>query len=92
MAEVVRTKFVRAGSWTTLEYGWNVSFTCRFRDPAGAQVKVRYGYGWFSWDSQKKTLDGKDKNISVGKASVAYARVQMKVQRDEQVTYVYIPT
>ncbi len=52
MAEVVRTKFVRPSNWRTLEFGWNATFTCRFREPIGAQVKVRYGFGWFGWDSQ----------------------------------------
>ena len=46
MAEVVRIKFVRSGAWRTLEFGWNATFTCGFREPAGVQVKVRYGFGW----------------------------------------------
>lgn len=94
MAEITRNKIVRAGSWRTLESGWNVTFACRFRGPSGAQVKVRYGDGWpFGWDSQKKTLDGEtNKFVKVSRASVVYARVQMKVQRDTEVSYTYIPT
>jgi hypothetical protein len=91
MAEVERTKLVKSGGWKTLESGWNASFSCRFRHPAGARVKVRYGNGrWLGRDSQKQTLDGTARLLKVGRGSLAYARVQMKVQRDTQVTYTYI--
>jgi hypothetical protein len=92
MAEVERTKSVKSGKWRTLESGWNATFSCRFRRPAGASVKVRYGNGrWFGRDSQKQTLDGRtDKLVSVGRASLAYARVQIKVQENTDVTYTYI--
>ena len=89
MAAVTRTKVVKAGNWRTLESGWNASFDCLFRAPAGAQVKLRKGIGWLGWDTQKKTLDGTDKSIQVG--GVVYSRVQMKVPRDVEVNYVYIP-
>lgn len=93
MAEVTRNKFVRTGGWRTLESGWNAVFSCMFRDPAGAQVKVRYGDGWgLGRDSQKKTLDGSNKSVNVTRASLAYARVQIKVQRDTEVRYTYITT
>jgi hypothetical protein len=94
MAEVLRTKFVKAGAWRTLESGWNVSFACRFVMPAGAQVKIRYGTGWLGWDSQKTTLDGvSPKLLKVSKGSSKfYARVQMKVSLDANVTYAYITT
>ena len=92
MAEVVRTKSVKAGDWRTLESGWNATFSCRFRAPAGATVKVRYGDGrWLGRDSQKQSLDGiTDKLLSVGKGSLAYARVQIRVPQDTDVTYTYI--
>jgi len=92
MPEIERTKLVRAGGWRTLESGWNVSFACRFVGPAGAKVKARYGDGWpFGWNSQEKTLDGvTQKTVSIGKGSLVYARVQMLVQQDAQVTYSYI--
>lgn len=94
MAAIERDKFVRAGDWRTLESGWNATFSCLFRDPAGAQVKVRYGDGWpFGRDSQQQTLDGtNNKSVNVGRASLIYARVQMKVQHDTEVRYTYIPT
>jgi hypothetical protein len=94
MAEVQRTKSVKAGAWQTLESGWHVSFNCRFLEPAGAQIKIRYGNGWpIGWDSDKQTLDGRHfKTVQVGAASWVYARVQIKVERDFEVTYTYIPT
>jgi hypothetical protein len=93
MAGIPRSKFVKAGDWRTLESGWNAAFSCLFRDPAGAQVKVRYGGGWpLGRDGQKQTLDGKtNKSINVGRVSLAYARVQIKVQHDTEVRYTYVP-
>lgn len=92
MTEIVRSKLVKSGKWRTLESGWNVTFACRFRDPAGARVKVRYGDGWpFGKDRQKQTLNGSDRLLRVSGASVLYARIQMNVQQDTQVTYTYIP-
>lgn len=94
MAEFQRTKLVKAGGWRTLESGWYASFTCRFVTPAGAQIKIRYGGGWFfGWDSQKQTLDGVNaKSVHVEAGSLFYARVQMKVKSDVKVTYTYITT
>lgn len=90
MAEIVKNKFVRKGDWRTLESGWNSEFGCLFRDPSGAQVKLRKGLGWLGWDSQKKTLNGFDKSIDVRGA--VYSRVQIKVLQDTEVRYVYKPT
>ena len=88
MATVTRTKVVKAGAWRTLEWGVNASFGCIFRAPAGAQVKLRTGIGWLGSDRQKQTLDGGfDKTINAGGF---YSRVQMKVQQDAQVSYVYV--
>jgi hypothetical protein len=92
MAEVQRTKRVKAGDWRTLESGWNANFTCLFVGPNGAEIKIRYGAGWiFGKDSQHQTLDGiHTKSLNVGKGSLAYARVQMKVRSDADVTYTYV--
>lgn len=67
-------------------------FTCLFVAPNGAEIKIRYGAGWiFGRDSQQQTLDGiHTKPLNVGKGSLAYARVQMKVRSDADVTYTYI--
>jgi hypothetical protein len=87
---VVRTKFVKAGDWVTLETYWHTNATLTFLAPARAQIKVRYGGGWiFGWDSQKQTLDGVHaKTLSVSQtASILVARVQIKVPTSTNVTY-----
>jgi hypothetical protein len=87
---VIRTKFVRAGDWVTLETYFHTSATLTFQSPAGAQIKIRYGGGWiFGWDSQQQTLDGLHaKTLSVSQtASTLVARVQIRVARDTFVTY-----
>ena len=87
---VIRTKFVHAGDWVTLESYFHTNATLTFQYPAGAQIKIRYGGGWiFGWDSQQQTLDGvhaKQLNVS-STASLVGARVQIRVQRDTWVTY-----
>ena len=94
MSNVKRIKDVKAGKWRTLESGWNAKFSCRFVKPAGAKIKIRYGGKWpFGKNSQNRTLDGNNaETVHVGLGSLAYARVQMKVQRETEVTYTYIAT
>lgn len=88
---VERTKYVQSGSWRTLETLWNAAAQGLFRLPAGAQIKVRRGVGWFGWDTQKQTLDGVNtKSLSVGK-SLILSRMQMKVSQSTYVTYTYCP-
>jgi hypothetical protein len=87
---VVRTKFVKAGDWVTLETYFHTSATLTFLAPARAQIKIRYGGGWiFGWDSQKQTLDGVHaKTLSVSQtASTLVARVQILVPTSTYVTY-----
>jgi hypothetical protein len=82
---------VQSGSWRTLETLWNAEAGALFRLPAGAQIKVRRGVGWFGWDTQKQTLDGiNTKNLSVGKSYIP-SRMQMKVSQSTYVTYTYCP-
>ena len=75
---VLRTKFVRAGAWRTLETFFNASATGFFITPAGAQIKVRLGDGSFlGVDRQRQTLDGfNTKRLVVGGASIVVARMQ----------------
>ena len=89
MAAVTKQKLVKAGDWRTLESFWNASADGLFMAPAGAEIKIRYGGGWpFGSDAQRQRLDGvHQKKLSVGKASLVYARMQMKVSQDAQVTY-----
>lgn len=83
-----KTKYVKSGDWRTLEWFWNATGTAYFVHPAGAKIKVRYGVGFAGKDSQKQTLDGVNtKTLSVGRASIAYARMQIKVSASTGVTY-----
>jgi hypothetical protein len=88
---VVRENFVQSGDWRTLATIWNASALARFVGPAGASVKIRYGVGWFGWDSQKQTLNGfNQKQLSVSKtASVSRARIQIKVPASGWITWTY---
>jgi hypothetical protein len=93
MAEVQRERVVTDGDWRTLESGWNTTFSCIFYGPAGARVKVRYGDGrWRGRNSQLQTLDGNRRMLTVGQASFAYARVQIRVKADTTVHYTYVTT
>lgn len=89
MAEVQKTKRVKANGWRTIEWGWNATFDVRFFLPRGASVKVRNGVGWFGWDSQKKTLNG-ETAVILHAGSFLDARVQIYVHTDADVTYTYI--
>ena len=91
MPEVNRSKLVKAGKWRTLESGWNATFSCFFRQPSGAKIKIRYGGGWpFGKNSQTQKLDGSSRALHVGRGSLAYARVQIKVSRDTDIDYTYV--
>ena len=87
----LRIKYVRSGKWRTLESFWNAKGTAFFRAPKGAKIKVRYGK-FFGKDRQKNTLDGTTyKKLAVGSWSLTYARMQIQVAKDTQVTYVICP-
>ena len=44
--------------------------------------------GWFGFDRQKQTLNGRDfKKLEVGLASLGYARMQVLVSQTTDVTY-----
>ncbi|MCC6179493.1 MAG: hypothetical protein IT305_29640 [Chloroflexi bacterium] len=94
MPEYRRHSFVRAGDWRTVATLWNTNAIGVFRLPAGAEIKIRYGDGWpIGWDSQRQTLDGRtDRAISVGGWSIFVARMQVRVQHDTAVTWLYVVT
>lgn len=64
-----------------------------FLRPARAEIKVRYGNGWWlGKDDQQETLGGlHPKELKVGLGSVVYARMQMIVPRSVEVTYELYP-
>jgi hypothetical protein len=82
-----RTKLVKAGDWRTLESYWNATGHGYFRGPIGAEIKVLYGASIFSKDRQKQKLDGNVRSLSIGAWSVTYARMQIKVPQNSNVTY-----
>jgi hypothetical protein len=89
---MIRTKFVEADDWRTLERFWTATGTAFFKLPQAASIKVRYGVGWLGFDRQKQTLDGLSyKKLSIGTGSVAYARMQIRVPQDAHITYDVFP-
>ena len=85
---------IRRGAWRTLETHWS-SAEARFyfRQPAGARIKLRYGFGWLGADRQAQTLDGRsEKVLNVGGVwGLSRSRVQIKLERDAVVHYEYEP-
>jgi hypothetical protein len=85
---MIRTKRVTSGGWRRVETFWNAAGTAFFKAPSGAQIKVRYGVGWFGFDRQKQTLNGRAfRKLSVGLGSLGYARMLVKVSQTADVTY-----
>ncbi len=85
---MINTKHIGKGDWRTVESFWNANGVAFFKAPSGAQIKVRYGYGWLGFDRQKQTLNGFDyKKLDVGLGSLGYARMQIKVSQSTDVTY-----
>jgi hypothetical protein len=85
---MIRTKQISSGTWHTVESFWNAKGTAFFRAPAGASIKVRYGVGFFGFDRQKQTLNASEfKKLEVGSASVARARMQVRVSQSTNITY-----
>jgi hypothetical protein len=85
---MIRSRQVTSGDWRTLESFWNAQGTAFFRAPAGARIKVRYGVGFFGFNRQEQTLNGADyKKLGVGRGSVGYARMQIRVSQSTEVTY-----
>ena len=89
---MIRIKHVTSGDWRTLEWFFNAGGTAFFEQPAGAEIKVRYGVGWFGKDRQKQKLDGTTRKLQVGGgSSLTRARMQIKVQRTGDVRYDVYP-
>jgi hypothetical protein len=85
-----RVTYVKSGDYRTLVTLWNTTATGVFSCPAGAKIRVIYGYGWFSKTRQNQTLDClTDKKLEVGKWSVFAARMQIKVPESGNVTWGY---
>jgi len=91
MARVTRESFIKAGKWRTLETRWSThtaEIQFFFLRPAGAKIRARYGFGWFSKNRQKQTLGGNiEKIISIGFWGVTRVKIQIKLTNDTIVTY-----
>jgi hypothetical protein len=89
---MIRTKRVNPGGWRTLEWFFGGSGTAFFDAPARARIKVRFGVGWFGFDRQSQTLDGRPfKRLAVGLSSFGRARFQIAVTETTDVTYQIFP-
>jgi hypothetical protein len=89
---VLKTVELSGGKTHTVESFWNAAGTAFFQGPVGAIINVKYGKGWLSVNRQKQTLDGVSvKKLSVGKGSLVYARMRVKVPVTSQVTYDVYP-
>ena len=87
-----RTKHVKANDWRTVEWFFNANGVAFFLMPSGAQIKVRYGFGWVGYDRQKQTLNGANiAKLQVGAWSVTRARMQVKVTVDTDLVYQVFP-
>lgn len=85
---IIRSKQIRANTWTTAETYWNVSSRLAFGLPAGAKIRVRYGGGWFAKNRQQQTLDGQHyKELVISRWSVFVARAQVLYTQDTVITY-----
>ena len=90
----LKSKLVKPDKWQTLESYWNAKGTVFFLEPKNARVRVRYGGSswWNGYTGQEKTLDGiKTMKISIGIGSILYARLQIAVKVDSNVTYDVYP-
>ncbi|WP_344821205.1 hypothetical protein [Actinocorallia longicatena] len=66
--------------------------TAWFRDPAGAEVKIRYSGWWFGADRQRQQLDGSAvRRLTISRWSLFTARLQIRVDGDTAVIYVVEP-
>jgi hypothetical protein len=89
---MIRIKRLPSGTTQTVESFWNATGTAFFRAPTGARINVKYGKGRLSVNRQEQVLDGETiKKLSVGKGSILYARMRVKVPNTADVTYDVYP-
>ncbi|PTT65193.1 hypothetical protein [Arthrobacter sp. HMWF013] len=89
---MLKTKQLPGGTTQTVETFWNTTSTAFFQGPAGAIINVKYGKGRFSVNRQKQTLDGNSiKKLIVGKGSLVFARMRVKLPVATVVTYDVYP-
>ena len=90
----LKTKFINASGWQTVEYFWNTGGTGFFLLPPQASIRVRYGGSswWNGYTGQQQKLPGnKWLKLSVGLASIVYARMQISVSQSQNIQYQIYP-
>jgi hypothetical protein len=89
---MIRTRHLQSGKTQTVESFWNATGTAFFRTPTGTRINVKYGKGRLSVNRQMQTLDGATiKKLSIGKGSILFARMRVKVPHETDVTYDIYP-
>lgn len=85
------THHVRAGDWRTVYDIWGSTAKRYgvFTRPAGTEIRVRYGTGWFSRNRQRQRLDGTNARTLTHGGITNYARVrfQVKVPFDSDIVW-----
>ena len=87
---VQANQFIEAGDWRTLHRGlFGMSDKAYFLLPVGAEVRVIYGFGPFSTERDRQTLDGENyKEVSFGiVGSLGLPRIQIRVPFNTNVEF-----
>jgi hypothetical protein len=89
---IPRESYVKSGGYRTLATLWNVSRKAEFQCPAGAKIRILYGFSIFSKTRQNQTLDCVTvKRLEVSGAwSKVGARLQIKVPQTGIVRWGYV--
>ena len=89
MARNTREKLIKKDKWVTLETHWSsAKVNFYFKRPSGAKIRVRYGFGWFSRNRQKQTLDGSnEKTISIGFWGLTRSKIQIRHSVEALIVY-----
>ncbi|WP_328978483.1 hypothetical protein [Streptomyces canus] len=89
---MIKTVHLVSGKTYTVESFFNATATAFFKAPASARINVKYGKGRLSVNRQAQVLDGNTvKKLSIGKGSILYARLRVKVPKSTDVTYDVYP-
>lgn len=86
-----RTVHVTAGDWRTVYQVWGSTATRYgvFTQPAGAEIRVRYGVGWLGRSRQRQRLDGINAKYLKHGGATNFLRVrfQVRVQSDTDLSW-----
>ncbi len=89
MAEILHTKTIQEGKWQTIETFWNSKEQLRFVYAASARIRIRYGFGPLGCNSSETIITPTSSDtISIGAASVFFARVQILATQNSNIGYI----